>query len=666
MEEKLEIRLANLIRMFGSKNSKGGYRLGLSNMELKINGNFCEEFEDLDKAPCIVNYVAVDSDDVTPWFNMQALFGWTGLVWGDKYSVGAMGQANIKKIIDYVESVYGKTIKDKKRLAELRRAEWLKVAKDNERNFLVGIYSDDEDKKKDDKGVDFHHAVDCVYCCYSRQKSDDLGLTLDELKNNILKSIDKTTAFFLRVQYPTRKSLASSYYLAGQSGERYARWSHIIPLVNKKIHRMIKPHEIKELLALDPKDVLVKGRLKGDEQKNVRKIVKPKKAKDGIKKKEEPRSWPLLYSAEAYGLKLSTDQWVKWREEKRKEYAAKVKKLGHPRFEIVLGEKYRRYYQLQVMGIVWMYAFNPDDKQKAKYPEHARFYNGTKETSIPTLETVVIDHFDKDKTPYLLGDIARICDKGYKEDPAEGFFCRIDTPLGERIVTYDFIRESDIDDRDWHGDRYSREARWIHSHISKPARKNRKLDVSQRTGMSYANLGYHARITGDSVKKLWNVFDKTFEVDEQKILDVDLLDFDHEAFSRKLREASSPLLSEDFKVVPKQYMRGYEDHIKSTTGYSKTYDVPRDRMLQAQRSWWSGLYRIVLQNAIRVGRKDTLDYKLLNENRDLIPCEFTKVGYYYLTPDKDLKKDEMQTAKEVRMVVNAILNRKNVPAVPAL
>lgn len=264
-EDKLEERLATLIRMFGSKNKNNGYTLGLSGMRLIINGNFAEEFDDCEEeVPCIVNYVAVDASSITPWFNMQATKGMVGLVWGDKYSVGAMGQSNVKKIVDYVESKYGTTVKDKKRLAEVRRSEWLKIAKDNNNVFLVGKYDGDDNK---DKGCDFNHAVDCIYCCYDRSDSKDLGLSLNELKNNILASIDKTAAFFLRVQYPTREALKSSYYLAGQDGERWARWNQIIPLVNKKIFRMIKPHEVKELLASDPSEVLVNGRLKGDEKR---------------------------------------------------------------------------------------------------------------------------------------------------------------------------------------------------------------------------------------------------------------------------------------------------------------------------------------------------------------------------------------------------------------
>lgn len=659
-DSNIEKRLADLIRMFGKKNSNNGYTLGVSSMKLIINGNFCEEFEDIDNAPCIVNYIAVDSSSITPWFNMQATTGMVGLVWGDKYSIGAMGSANVKKIVDYVESTYGTTTTNKEKLMELRRAKWLSIASDNRTEYLKGIYNDGK------SGCDFDHAVDCIYSCYSRDKSDNLNLTLDELKNNILKTINKTEAFFIRIKYPTRASLMSSCYLARQDGERYARWSHIIPLINKRIHKMIKPHEIKELIACDPNDVLVDGRLRDDKPANVKTVVKKK-----AEVKTEIRQWPAIYSAESYGIKdMSTNDWCKWQKEKEAEYAKIVKKLGHPRFEVVIDEKYRQYYQLQIMGIVWMYSFNPYDKDRNKNPEYAKqfakFYNGTKETSIPVDGTIVIDHFDKDKTPYLLGDIIRICDDGYKEDPGKGFFCRIDTPNGSNIVTFDFMRVNDIDDRDWHKNRYSQTARNIHGSICKPKRMNRKMAVSQRTGMSYAQMGYHARISSNSIKALWNEFDAKFKEDEQELLNNDMLSFDHEKFALSLQEADSPLHRDEIDVVPHYYRRGYFEFVTKKTGYSTISDIPRDRMLQAQRAWWTSIYRDVLQSAMRAGRKDTLDYDLLKENQDLIPCEFDKVGYYYLTPDKNLNKPELDIAEKVRLVVNAILNKKNKPALQPL
>lgn len=649
-----EEQLARLIRMHGRETKAGGYRLSVREMEIIIDGRIAEEYEDLEKpAPCQIDYVAVDSASTTPWFNMFTAFT-TGypLMSNDKYAASAMGSKVLKRLVDDLTGKYGKTTSDAKRVKELNRAEWVKAVEKHDRRLFLR-------ELPEYNGCWLEHAIDCVYCCYEKRDVIKNGLTLDMVEKLIINAIDKTAAFFIRVQFPTNESLLDSSYLASQDGERWARWNHIIPLVCEKVDGLITSTEVVSLMSKKPAAVLKDGRLPGNPLKPVKKLPAPSKVV------RAHRDYPDMGSHPNWD-KASWDARINHSKRMEKKFEALTKKMGHPRFEIVLDKSLTDYYRKQVMGLAWKFFYNPDSENKPSKPEHVRVYNGSTETSLPSIGSVVIDHFDDDKTPYLLGDIINLASSKNSDDSE--FFTRVKSSAGKDIIVqFDFIRNGRLRDSDWSNDPYSRMAKLQYANDAELLNliNKFKMPVSERTGMQYMLHTHHARITVSALKALWKQFDSEFDADEQKMHDREVLRFDHEAFALKVHKGG--LKDEDFKKIPRKYERTRIPFLKMMCRvnygrYRNEWELLRGMSKQeldkGHKAWWTDIRSQVLQDAMRVKRVDSLNYSLLEKHKEIIPCKFSEVGHFYLTPAKLLNADEQKTAEKVRLVVDALIHKE--------
>jgi hypothetical protein len=255
-------KITEFIRLYGTKSSDYLY-LGIRSGEFIIDGReFAEEYEDLSsKAPCQIDYIALNSDDFSPWFNMFTIFSTHYLLMSnDKYNLDAVDEKILKDILKYLEEKFkNKPISDKRK-KDLMKGKWLS-------RIGWGWYfpklTPETDITASNPGfTNFNDLIDCSYCCFNEDDKynlKDFGTNdLDEFALKILNLIDKNLAFLLRVQYPTYKDLFSSAYLARQDNERWKRWNDIIPLINKKIDSLISKEEVNRILEIDPNVALKK------------------------------------------------------------------------------------------------------------------------------------------------------------------------------------------------------------------------------------------------------------------------------------------------------------------------------------------------------------------------------------------------------------------------
>lgn len=483
--------LPKLIRTHGRHCGDGKYMLSLSDMKLYIDGRFCDEFEDdKDFRKCIVNYIAVDGDVIVPWFNMQATGGWVGLVWGDKYCIDNLGvdkegRSNIAKVVKFIQSKYkSKTISDTRK-KHLHQTEWLEKIKPlKDRSFLRGY-------KKDYSGCDFLHAVDCIYCCGSNNE----GWSLDELERKIINDIDKHSAFIIRLQFPTISALMKSGYLSAQSPERYARWKGIIRKVNKRLNTRLPKVEYNRLFNMEFDEVFIKGRLHGEPIKPISKI-KPKKIELTGRKRPDLCSHPDWHNA-------SWDERLSYSDKKQAEMEEAIKKLGHPRFEVIFknGQMQRMVEsQLKSIQLINFYQY----KERKCSPSRCAYSN---RVSLPAIDTYIIDHLDDDKTPYLIGDLATMVNKF-------GKITNCFIKLNDRIIKIRTITESKISKLEMEqidiGTIDMVIAKMI-QHKLDDAYKTKKPELSLRTCKQYMVTSHKVIFDSQSLCDNYNMYEKYYQ-----------------------------------------------------------------------------------------------------------------------------------------------------------
>jgi len=483
--------LPKLIRTHGRHCGDGKYMLSLSDMELYIDGRFCDEFED-DKyfRKCIVNYIAVDGDDIEPWFNMQATGGWVGLVWGDKYCIDNLGvdkegRSNITKVVKFIQSKYKSETVSDTRKKHLRQAEWLEKIKSlKDRSFLRGY-------KKDYSGCDFLHAVDCIYCCGSNNE----GWSLDELERKIINDIDKHSAFIIRLQFPTISALMKSGYLSAQSPERYARWKGIIRKVNKRLNTRLPKAEFNRLFDMEFDEVFIKGRLHGEPTKPISK-VKPKTVAFTGRKRPDVGSHPDWDNA-------SCKDRLSYSDKKQAEMREAIKKLGHPRFEVIFTNDQMKKMvegQLKSSQLINFYKF----KEQRCEPSNRAYSN---RISLPAIGTYIIDHLDENKTPYLIGDLITIVNKF-------GDITNCFVKLNDRVIKIDTINESKMSKLEMeqidNGTLDMVIAKMIHSKLD-DAYKTKKPEVSLRTGKQYMVPSHKIIFDSQSLIDNYNMYEKYYQ-----------------------------------------------------------------------------------------------------------------------------------------------------------
>jgi hypothetical protein len=245
-----EEKLGGLIRKYGEKNSVGTIKISVP-FKLEIDGRFCDEFEDLPtKAPCIVDYLAIESDNTTPWFHMYSNFSTHfPLASNDKYSIGVLGEKNIDKLIKQIEKNHnGKPISIEKR-KEINRGLMLSFAGKKLNNLFVS-----EDQRK----VDFNFFLDCLYSCQSInfEKQTNLPyMNFKEMGEYILKICDNySVCLSLKVLYPTYESMKSSGYLSYQSNSRYNKFRVIVAHIYDLIDKHISDELFNQLLSVESID----------------------------------------------------------------------------------------------------------------------------------------------------------------------------------------------------------------------------------------------------------------------------------------------------------------------------------------------------------------------------------------------------------------------------
>lgn len=483
--------LPKLIRTYGKHCGDGKYVLHLSDMKLYIDGRFCDEFEDdTDFRKCIVNYIAVDGDDVEPWFNMQATGGMVGLVWGDKYSIENLGKdkegrCNIAKVVKYIQNKYKSSTISETRKKHLRQAEWIEKTKglDN-KSFLRGY-------KKNYSGCDFIHAVDCIYCCGSNNE----GWSLTELERKIINDIDKHSAFIIRLRFPTISALLKAGYLSKQSSERYARWKSIIRKINKRLNTRLPKSEFIKLFNSEFEDVFIDGRLYGEPIKPISKN-KPKTVK------YKGRTRPCLGSHPDWD-NVSWDERLAYSDKKRIEMTEAIKKLGHPRFEVVIHEDSMKHFVECQMKILHLMNFYNCKEKKFRNTGKA-FCNNL---SLPAFGAYIIDHLDEDKTPYLVGDLNTIINKF-------GFISGAFTKINDKIFKIRTISDSQMRPADWQ----ARDLGVIDNIYTKMYQdklencyKNKTPEVSQRTGAQYMVSSHQTIFDVESLCENYNMYEEWFK-----------------------------------------------------------------------------------------------------------------------------------------------------------
>jgi hypothetical protein len=245
-----EEKLGNLIRTYGEDNGGGTIKIGVP-FKLEIDGRFCDEFEDLEsEAPCIVDYLAIESDSTTPWFHMYSNFATHyPLASNDKYSIGVLGNKNIEKIIKQLEKKYSdKPISIEKR-KEINRGLMLSFAGKKLSNLFVS-----EDQRK----VNFIFFLDCLYSCQSINFEKQTNLpykNFKEMGEYILKVCDNySVCLSLKVLYPTYESMKSSGYLAYQSNSRYDKFRVIVAHIYDLIDKHIPDELFNQLLSVESID----------------------------------------------------------------------------------------------------------------------------------------------------------------------------------------------------------------------------------------------------------------------------------------------------------------------------------------------------------------------------------------------------------------------------
>lgn len=441
-QRNLEEELADLIRMHGTDNESGGFRMHLQ-FKLIVKGeDIAEEYSDLsgdETYPCCVDYIAVDSDSITPWFHMYTAYAsYFPLSSNDKYSIGCLGEETIRKIYDSIVSKHGNSTKNSKRLKELNRAKWMKIASKHDNTILRGSIKDTDPKTGRDiegvskKGMSFSHAVDCTYCCFDATSYSQLikGLTLDDIENRILSSIGKTEAFFIKIKYPDKKALDDSSYLACQREERWVRWTKISKLIIDKINSLITEDEFKLLMDKSPEEVLLKGRLIDDK---IPPLPDNSIIEDTIKKEyKRPSSW---LHPDWNTEKSRKDKDFKQKEESfKKTYLDRMTKLKTPRYEIILSDDNKAYIEIQFEAFMHK-LFNSNGNSNS---------HGF-ECIIPTYGTKIYDHLDE-KEHYMF-DIFHYLKHETNDHDNERAFFRLKKEDTEVIVKF-WSCEERIDKRD--------------------------------------------------------------------------------------------------------------------------------------------------------------------------------------------------------------------------
>lgn len=277
--ETIEKQIGNFVRAYGTADSTNTIKLSLG-FKLEVDGRFTEEFEDLDSpAPCIVDYLAIESDSLTPWFHMYSNFSTHfPLASNDKYALTALKTSDIKKIHSSLNKRFEKVSISEEKQKELNRANWMLYGKNQLQNvFLVDTwdYEKSTDKIKIYKtyGTDFNHFLDCTYSCYTgvRDKLNQSGMlpynNITEMRQYILDTIDtEKISLAIKILYPDYDSLVGSSYLAGQSMERWERWRTLMPYIYDIIDKHVSEQFYEEILLTDPKEYF--GELKPDERRN--------------------------------------------------------------------------------------------------------------------------------------------------------------------------------------------------------------------------------------------------------------------------------------------------------------------------------------------------------------------------------------------------------------
>jgi hypothetical protein len=282
--------LSILCKLFGSKiGTYDAKCLSTEALNIIIDGRIADEYEDLpEPAPCRVDYIAVNNDSNHLWFHMYTAFSTHyPLASNDRYNIGVMGADSIERVYDHYYSVYKDKKVDEKKLAEIRRSEWIKIA--GRLSYIEML------------GSDVRHLIDCTYCCHGSESGwggghkdpdgiisfkwhtdsdkypklqsyakDTPGVTVD-LKNSkimveedvfiklLLDSITPTVALGLRTTYPTYDKFKECGYLAYQGTGRYVRWKKITPLVYKRAKEQCDDDTLTKALLRSPSDVIVNG-----------------------------------------------------------------------------------------------------------------------------------------------------------------------------------------------------------------------------------------------------------------------------------------------------------------------------------------------------------------------------------------------------------------------
>jgi hypothetical protein len=390
----------------------------------------------------------------------------------DDYAFTALGIETVKRIVKTISGKY----KDRKhigqkRQSEINRIKWLSYI--NKHN-LDHVFLTDHIKEKDKNYPhDLLSAVDHVYCCYNTDTVKKTQISLMRIENMIINQIDKSTAFFIRIKFPTYKSLEEGSYFASQSGERYARWKHLIRLVNRRIHKRLKPQEFKRLLLEEPTEVIKKKKLIVDEKPiyNRKKIIRD--------------------------LNI-TPSYPKFKEGEQKNKNGK-------RFEIVVSDENKEFIVNQFKNIALRYAYGFKTVREMWFENSMRFF-------IPSIGTTVIDHHDENKTPYLLGDVINIMSFGF---PVKSTFIKIKHEDKELDIDIDFVEDWSIRPSDisrFSDDLYGRTAKWQLKFIDDVwKQRDGKPVISERTGMQYRRKTYKSRPDFQSIKQLFGFFDKEFD-----------------------------------------------------------------------------------------------------------------------------------------------------------
>lgn len=484
--QNFEKRIGELVRMFGEKQSSDAYRLRLD-FDFIIDGRIAEEYEDLpEKANCLVKYLQIESKDVRPWFHMVTAFTTHfPLMSNDKYGLSAINQSEWELVVKNIVTKYGYNTNDKNAIKELKRVNWINFIKEN--MFKIKLRQDSKwlKKKYSEYSLIEGTILDSFYSCFSTKNAEKLGMTFEELEDVILNSINKTEALFLKIIYPTLKAFRDSGYLGKQGYERYERWKRITEMVWHRVELFIKDLDIGKITQNDPQDILINNRLPNDPVPNVGYSLK----KEGLKfeKRYPPKiGYPKGYDFRKFDIAAF--------DKAKKIELEKAKKLGHPRFEIVLNEEANECVALQLLGNFYFTRYIEKSKSDTWYKN---------DIIVPSYETIIIDHLDKDKTPYLLGDFNINMPVNF----APEFFIRVNINGEENIIEIrkkiDHIYDKRIQEKMCYD--YSIGARLILDDIIDRYDLfwfEEALDVSQRSGQSFLLKTYRLYTTKDCIKSL--------------------------------------------------------------------------------------------------------------------------------------------------------------------